>query len=80
MTLRENILFGLPFDQQLYDMVIAAAALKQDVDSLPNHDLTDIGYRRIMLADPLSSSLLTLFVTKLQRAWYQSLWRAKGAR
>jgi len=30
-TLRDNILFGCPFDSQKYDTVIAACALQQDL-------------------------------------------------
>jgi len=30
-TLRDNILFGRPFDAQKYDAVVAACALQQDI-------------------------------------------------
>ena len=43
MTLRDNILFGKPFDDKLYEKVIEACALKQDLDALPAGDQTEIG-------------------------------------
>jgi ABC-type uncharacterized transport system fused permease/ATPase subunit len=57
-TLKENILFGKDFDNQFYDQVIEACALKQDlgklkftrkifqiifIDMLPARDQTEIG-------------------------------------
>ena len=49
-TLRENILFGLPFDQQLYDDVISFAAMESDIKILNNGDLTEIGEKGINLS------------------------------
>lgn len=49
-TLRENILFGLPFDQERYDDVIHACALEKDIHSLPHGDNTEIGERGINLS------------------------------
>ena len=42
-TLRDNIVFGLDFDQNWYDKVVEACALQQDLDMLPAGDLTEIG-------------------------------------
>ena len=42
-TLRDNIVFGLDFDQDWYDKVVEACALQQDLDMLPAGDLTEIG-------------------------------------
>lgn len=41
-TLKENILFGLPLDEQRYAEVVFACALKEDIANLPNKDLTEI--------------------------------------
>lgn len=49
-TLQENILFGKPLDQKLYDKVIAACALKPDIDMLPGGDQTEIGEKGINLS------------------------------
>ncbi|XP_067124016.1 ATP-binding cassette sub-family C member 5-like isoform X2 [Centruroides vittatus] len=49
-TLRENILFSLPFVKEKYDDVIRACCLSQDLDLLPNGDLTEIGERGTTLS------------------------------
>ena len=41
-TLRENILFGLPYDEDKYDRVIWACSLKMDLEILPNGDQTEV--------------------------------------
>ena len=33
-SVRDNILFGLPFDQERYDQAIAAAAVRPDLDNM----------------------------------------------
>ncbi|TDL26292.1 multidrug resistance-associated ABC transporter [Rickenella mellea] len=49
-TLRENVLFGLPYDENLYDKVIRACCLVQDMDMLPHRDQTEIGEKGINLS------------------------------
>lgn len=50
-TLRENILFGLPFDQGLYDRVLDACSLRSDILQLGGAgDLTEIGERGVTLS------------------------------
>jgi ABC-type multidrug transport system fused ATPase/permease subunit len=49
-TLRDNILFGQPFDQARYDEAIAACVLQADLDALPAGDLTEIGEEGINLS------------------------------
>lgn len=49
-TLQDNILFGKPLDQKLYDKVILACALKPDIDMLPAGDQTEIGEKGINLS------------------------------
>lgn len=34
-TLKDNILFGIPYDKKRYDRIIEACALKPDLDMLP---------------------------------------------
>ena len=49
-TLRNNILFGLPYDREWYDAVISACSLDQDLIELPNGDLTIIGDKGVNLS------------------------------
>lgn len=44
-TVRENILFGLPYDEERYKMVVYACCLETDFTLMPNADLTEIGER-----------------------------------
>lgn len=49
-SLRDNILFGLPFDSKKYKQVIHACALKADIDILSAGDQTEIGEKGINLS------------------------------
>ncbi|XP_077869660.1 ATP-binding cassette sub-family C member 5-like [Saccoglossus kowalevskii] len=49
-TFKENILFGLQYDEQLYDKCIRASCLQDDIDNLPNGIETEIGERGINLS------------------------------
>ncbi|KAF9948426.1 hypothetical protein BGZ72_009661 [Mortierella alpina] len=49
-TLRNNILFGNPYDPVYYQKTIDACCLKQDFDMLPSTDMTEIGERGINLS------------------------------
>ncbi|KAJ2157230.1 hypothetical protein GGF46_004655, partial [Coemansia sp. RSA 552] len=49
-TIRANILFGEPFQQQRYDKVLYMCALRPDLHILPAGDLTEIGERGITLS------------------------------
>ncbi|XP_049281512.1 multidrug resistance-associated protein 1-like isoform X1 [Anopheles funestus] len=49
-TLRDNILFGKPFDQAKYDKVIDCCALRPDLEMLPGGDTTEIGEKGINLS------------------------------
>ncbi|KAL4094548.1 hypothetical protein PRIC1_010209 [Phytophthora ramorum] len=50
MTVRDNILFGRPFERKRYDKIMDACALSSDLQSLPASDLTEIGERGINLS------------------------------
>ncbi|KAI1344554.1 P-loop containing nucleoside triphosphate hydrolase protein [Xylariaceae sp. FL0016] len=49
-TVRENILFGLPFEQRWYRTVIQACSLARDLDILTNGDATIVGERGSILS------------------------------
>lgn len=49
-TVRENILFGLPYDHDRYQKVLAACQLTEDVKTFPSGDSTFIGERGTSLS------------------------------
>lgn len=46
-TIRDNILFGEPFDADRYQKVIKACALARDLETLEGGDLTEIGEKGV---------------------------------
>ena len=48
-TVRDNILFGKPYDAKRYRQVITACALEPDLQILPGGDMTEIGEKGINL-------------------------------
>ena len=49
-TVRDNILFGLPYDKERYEQVIDACSLRHDISILEDGDQTEIGERGINLS------------------------------
>lgn len=49
-SVRDNILFGLPMDEEKYERVIRACQLTYDLEMLEDGDLTQIGERGITLS------------------------------
>ena len=49
-TLRENILFGEPYDEKKYTEVVEASALKEDINRFPNGDLSFVGEHGVALS------------------------------
>ncbi|KAG6830506.1 hypothetical protein H0H92_000347 [Tricholoma furcatifolium] len=49
-SIRDNILFGAPFDADRYAAVLDACALNADLDVLEDGDLTEIGARGVSLS------------------------------
>ena len=44
-SIKDNILFGFPFDEERYNDVIECCALKPDLEMLEDGDATEIGAR-----------------------------------
>ncbi|KAK7026477.1 Canalicular multispecific organic anion transporter 1 [Halocaridina rubra] len=49
-TLKDNIIWGEPFNKKRYENVLEACALKPDLEMLPGGDLTEIGEKGINLS------------------------------
>ncbi|KAJ3115025.1 hypothetical protein HK100_001489 [Physocladia obscura] len=49
-TLKENILFGLPFNQKRYDKAIEVCSLRHDIEVLTGGDMAEIGEKGINLS------------------------------
>ena len=49
-TIRENILFGQPYDEPKYTRIIEACALKEDIQRFPDYDQTVVGERGEVLS------------------------------
>lgn len=49
-TVRDNIIFGSPYDKERFDEVVRVCSLKADIDILPGGELTEIGERGITLS------------------------------
>ncbi|TMW69140.1 hypothetical protein Poli38472_001296 [Pythium oligandrum] len=50
LTIRDNILFGLPFDAKKYERVIDACGLVKDLAQFPAGDMTEIGQKGVNLS------------------------------
>lgn len=49
-SVRNNILFGLPFDEKRYDEVIRVCALERDLTLMPHGDRTLVGEKGVSLS------------------------------
>ncbi|RLM54591.1 ABC transporter C family member 8-like isoform X2 [Panicum miliaceum] len=49
-TVRDNILFGKPFNKELYEKAIKSCALDKDIDNFDHGDLTEIGQRGLNMS------------------------------
>lgn len=49
-SVRDNILFGLPYDAERYNRAIQASALSRDLSLLPGGDSTEIGERGVNIS------------------------------
>ncbi|KAL3919170.1 MAG: hypothetical protein SGARI_007272, partial [Bacillariaceae sp.] len=49
-SLRDNVLFGAPYDRERYNRVLDACALRPDIEQLGGSDLVEIGERGVTLS------------------------------
>ncbi len=49
-SLRNNVLFGLPYDQEKFEQALQSACLKEDLAVLAKGEFTEIGERGINLS------------------------------
>ncbi|KAG2035930.1 ABC transporter [Suillus americanus] len=49
-TIRENVCFGRPFEEERYWKAVRDACLEPDLEMLPNYDLTEVGEKGISLS------------------------------
>lgn len=49
-SIKDNILFGYPLDEERYNAVLEACALKPDLEMLEDGDQTEIGARQVFHA------------------------------
>lgn len=79
-SIRDNIIFGEPFRPRRYEKVLLSCCLKQDIDLMPDGDMTEIGTnglnlsggqrQRITIARALySSANVVIMVKSLNSHW-----------
>ena len=49
-TIRENICFGRPFEEERYWKAVRDSCLESDLQMLPSYDLTEVGEKGISLS------------------------------
>ncbi|URE47217.1 Sodium/hydrogen exchanger family [Musa troglodytarum] len=49
-TIRDNVLYGKPMDEALYEKAIKSCALDKDIDNFDHGDLTEIGQRGLNMS------------------------------
>lgn len=64
--MRDNILFGKPYDEQRYSVAVQAAQLETDLAMLPAGDMTELG--GLCRCLPGCSVLLSAFVQAFTKA------------
>ncbi|CAK7906346.1 oligomycin resistance ATP-dependent permease Yor1p [[Candida] anglica] len=66
-TIKDNILFGSPFDKELYQQVLRVCCLEEDLNSFAAGDSTEVGERGITLSGGQKARL------SLARAIYKQM-------
>ena len=47
--MRDNILFGRPFKEKRFNKTVEGCDLKQDLEMLPDGQLTEVGERKVFI-------------------------------
>lgn len=68
LSLRDNILFGMPFDEQKYKAVIHACALELDLKTLPNGEAAAAEWMPALCLRRSNTDVLLLSLTS-SRGW-----------
>ena len=66
-SIKENILFGSPYEEERYNEVLECCALLPDLKILEDGDETEIGVRGVSLSGGQKARCVVLFLRKLQR-------------
>ena len=61
-TLRDNILFGMPFDEKRYAEILDVCQLSHDLKMLDDGDMTEIGEKGINLSVSLGRTALMFYL------------------
>lgn len=65
-TIKNNILFGEPYDEEWYHSVVEACALNADISMMPAGDETEIGERGITLSGGQRARLGIIYILNVQ--------------
>ena len=71
-TIRQNILFGQPYDKDKYSRVIEACCLSEDFQTFPNGDQTVVGERGAVLSGGQRATLDHLKMDLINKSWTTS--------
>ena len=77
-SIKDNILFGYPFDEDRYNAVVECCALKPDLEMLEDGDATEIGARYVFF--PRSLVIKWVFLTSRLRRPFPPFQRCESVR
>ena len=73
-TIRDNILFGLPYDEPYYRTTIHACALTRDLSILPAGDHTEIGEHGLNLSGGQKQRIVLARAVYARAQCYLMVW------
>ena len=63
-TLRENVLFGLPYDEEKYNNAVHVARMEHDLQMMPAGDSTELGEKGVNLSVSILLNTIIIFTHK----------------